>query len=314
MITFKKLLALISLFSIIINANLITASESEESAADTAQSDGTTSHVKTNIQFDNTERLSSYNSLLEAVDASASNGELNLDPISFIISKVDMLANPQNQSTIPIIMPASAQLTEPEEEKVVSKRKKNFSKLVKTIMLATKNLHKKNGSLSKDEITTTEEVVTTTTPVPTTTPFDVDTFCQFKDDDTYADPTDCQNFVICYGGKSFKTSCAAGTFYNHFHKDCDYEAKGKKNKYIKSFDRKLCIIFSTVDCRRKPTTTTTTTTESTTTITDEPETVTTTETTTRNPNTSYYLLPRLTTRVKICKLTFLTKISYLFFL
>jgi hypothetical protein len=220
MITFKKTLAMVSLFALLVSRNLTTGAELEATAAHAAESDGL--HVKTNIQFDNTERLSIYNSLLEVADASGAGNDLG--PISFIISKVDMDdMTAKNLSTIPIIMPALAQLNEPEEDKVLSKRKKNFSKLAKTIILASKNLRKKMGEAKIETTSPAEEEVATTT----TTPFNMDTFCQFKEDDTYADPTDCQNFVICYSGKSFKTKCAAGTLYNHFHKDCDFESKGK---------------------------------------------------------------------------------------
>jgi hypothetical protein len=206
-----------------------------------AESDDPPSSNKLEIQFDNTERLSSYNSMLEAVDTASGGGaDLDLGPISFIISKADMGSGgsaaavnaANNYSTVPIIMPAAAQLTEPEDEKViVSKRKKNFSKLAKTIMLATKNLLKKKNGTNAEEEGDAEAVVSTTEPPTTTTvtvPFNIDTYCQYKDDDTYPDRTDCQNFVICYAGKAFKTVCAAGTFYSHANKDCDYEAKGKK--------------------------------------------------------------------------------------
>lgn len=113
-----------------------------------------------------------------------------------------------------------------------------------------------------------------------TTPFDLDSYCIYKDDGMHADPTDCTSFIICFEGKPFKTSCAAGTMWNHVNKDCDYASK--------------------VDCHRMPpTTTTTTTTTTSTTTTTTPTTSTTT--TTRNPRISYFLLPRLTTRAKIGK-------------
>jgi hypothetical protein len=202
------------------------------------------------IQFDDTERLSSYNSMLEAVDTSGGGGGGGeIGPISFIISKVDMTGGPataastntDSLSTIPIIMPASAQLNEPEEDTIISsKRKKNFSKLAKTIILASKKLLRRKNITEpvEEEGEAEEEIASTTTEAPTTTTttiaFDVNTYCEFKDDDTYPDPSDCQNFVICYGGKAFKTACAAGTLYNHAHKDCDFETKGKTITTLKN--------------------------------------------------------------------------------
>ena len=121
-----------------------------ESATSPVSSSGVSSDGET------VEPRSSLNTLLEAINPS----ELDLEPISFIISRVDIGTGvARNLSAIPIIMSASAQLTAP-HEKIVVKRKKNFSKIAKTIILATKNIRKKtnNGTKSTAELATTTSI------------------------------------------------------------------------------------------------------------------------------------------------------------
>ena len=36
---------------------------------------------------------------------------------------------------------------------------------------------------------------------------------------------DCENFIICYAGRTFRTKCATGTKWNHWRKECDYSEK-----------------------------------------------------------------------------------------
>lgn len=115
------------------------------------------------------EPRSTYNTFLEAVEA---NSKLEIEPISFIISRVDMLnddamvqTSRNSNLTIPIIVPAGAQLAEP-QEKILVKRKKNFSRLAKTIMLATRKWRKKNNVSASDDdedLMKTTEIITTTT-------------------------------------------------------------------------------------------------------------------------------------------------------
>jgi hypothetical protein len=56
--------------------------------------------------------------------------------------------------------------------------------------------------------------------------FEVGGYCYSKGDGLFDDPEDCENFIICYAGRTFRTKCAYGTMWNHIRKECDFPEKG----------------------------------------------------------------------------------------
>lgn len=55
--------------------------------------------------------------------------------------------------------------------------------------------------------------------------FELGGYCEGKYDGLYTDLEDCENFIICYAGRTFRTKCAIGTKWNHWGKECDYADK-----------------------------------------------------------------------------------------
>ena len=68
----------------------------------------------------------------------------NVRTIPFYISIADLEKYSKSTNSIPIIVPAEAQLTEPNENESFEKRKKNFSKIAQSLILATKYVDKKS--------------------------------------------------------------------------------------------------------------------------------------------------------------------------
>ena len=56
--------------------------------------------------------------------------------------------------------------------------------------------------------------------------FEIGGYCTSKDDGLHDDPEDCENFIICFADRTFRTKCAYGTLWNHVTKECDFPEKG----------------------------------------------------------------------------------------
>jgi hypothetical protein len=56
--------------------------------------------------------------------------------------------------------------------------------------------------------------------------FELGGYCNQKEDGLHDDPEDCENFIICFADRTFRTKCAYGTLWNHITKECDFPEKG----------------------------------------------------------------------------------------
>ncbi len=62
--------------------------------------------------------------------------------------------------------------------------------------------------------------------------FELGGYCNQKEDGLHDDPEDCENFIICFADRTFRTKCAYGTLWNHITKECDFPEKGIYIKLI----------------------------------------------------------------------------------
>lgn len=181
-----------------------------------------------------------FNILKVTANDSTPKDDASGNSLQFIISKVDIEENNDLNhnplGTIPIIMPAKAYITLPSPQ--TEKNKKNFSKIAKSLMSGSRIKAKKPLVQSTPSVKLAKVKLTTVTvPVKVNTTsfkvFEMTGFCNSKADGLYDDPDDCENFIICFANRTFRTKCAYGTLWNHIRKECDYPGKGKNQNIFK---------------------------------------------------------------------------------
>ena len=145
-------LFLIVLATLVVQNSYAVDKSTTLSSVDQTTLDASSLSTTSESQVTETRSTASFNSFLDAIDEEAQS-----EPISFIISKVDIgtiASNHARNVSIPIIMPAAAQLTLPHEIPNM-KRKKNLSKIAKSIIIASKNIESKKNNTNLTTETTT---------------------------------------------------------------------------------------------------------------------------------------------------------------
>ncbi len=147
-------------------------------------------------------------------DFNKSLNETNLNYLPYISARL-ISSNSESNNNMPVIKLASAQLSSaPTNETLLKKRKKNFSHLAKSLLIASRMFDKKsvmgnsvdNADLENDTLKSARSFTTARIALQTHLRiFEIGGFCNAKSDGLYDDPDDCDNFIICFADRTFRT-------------------------------------------------------------------------------------------------------------